>query len=264
MECGDVSLLAEKLERAERFIEELKKSHEKEITELKDTIDNFNNQFETIHEKYESIIKKQTALLESQKMIIETTTRENLELRSELRKKEDKFLSMQLEELDKNQRKKPSRSTHSKDEIVHAFEQAENAEKSSRTKLAKEEIELVQKSNMLRDATSKIRMLERKCSNLQREMDAMSKSHSKCITSMKSRNELLESRCERMDERCKVNYGDPALEKKGFEKPDDSLLEKILRYRGHSQPLKGALGLCCFFSKPNYDAEGDVDLDRVH
>ncbi|CAL8070520.1 unnamed protein product [Orchesella dallaii] len=257
MEREDGFLLAEKLERAERFIEVLKKSHEKEVTALKDTIENFNNQFEPIHDKYESIIKKQTALLESQKMMIETTTRENLELRSELLKKEDKFLSIQLEELDKNQRKKPSRSTHSKDEIVHAFEQAENVEKSLRTKLAKAEIELVEKSNMLRDATSKMGMLERKCSNLQREVDVMSKSHAKCVTSMKSRNELLENRCERMDERRKTdnagyrsevkelrsllknlqgnvnliikNYGDPELDKKGFEKPDDSLLDQILR-----------------------------------
>ncbi|ODN04139.1 Coiled-coil domain-containing protein 77 [Orchesella cincta] len=258
--CMDPLVLSDRLVMAEEYIKALKRTHRDEVAGLTDTIDNFNSQFEGVHQSYEAIIQKQTDLLEGQKAMLESLTRENLDLRSELLKKEDKFLTIQMDELDKSHRKKPSRPSNSKQDIAQAFEQAEYVEKSLKARLAKAEIDLIEKSNILRDATSKMLVLERRCSHLQEEMDVMKKSHKTCITTLMNRNDMFERRCEKAEDRrkfdnegyraeikelrsilkslrCNVNliikkYGDVELEKKGFSKPDVKLLDEILKKGG--------------------------------
>ncbi|CAL8071796.1 unnamed protein product [Orchesella dallaii] len=260
LDCADPVVLADRLERAEVLILALKRTHQEEVTGLKDTIDNYNLQFQSVHQSYDNIIQKQSDLLNGQKEMVEALTRENLELRSELIKKDDKFLEMQMNVVELNVAKKPSQTTHYKQDIEQAIDQSDSGEKLLQTRLAKAEINLIEKSNTLRDVTSKMLVLERKYSQLKEEMEVMTKSHKTCVKALKSRNEMLEKRWKNMDERRKFDnagfrsevkelrsvlktlqsnvnliikkYGDVHLDKKGFAKPDAAVLDQILKKGG--------------------------------
>lgn len=111
------------------------------------------------------------------KDLLATTLRENLELRQELLRKDAKFLQVQVDQINSNLRRRPSRHGHDGGDMSSLLEEAAVVEKDLKVRLAKAEIELIEKNNLSREANARMAVLEEKCEFLERENEFLRETH---------------------------------------------------------------------------------------
>lgn len=106
--------------------------------------------------------------------------RENFELKQELLKKDAKFLELQLDQINNNLRRRSSQNNTaapSKYDLHQILEEASAVEKDLKVRLAKTEIDLIERTNILLEAGARMTMLEDKCERLEAENVFLRKTH---------------------------------------------------------------------------------------
>jgi len=215
-ECADPYVLAEKVERLESYINTLKKQHHEEVTILKDAIANYDTKYDSLKLHYRDALQRNSHAFDEVRDVLSVSIHENLDLREELLKRDDKFLLIQQDGLDRLNCKR-----HSKPRLMCGHEQKsdeleefafdceektdEKDEQKLKVKLSKLEIEVEEKSNLLKDVLNKLMVLERTCSRLKEENSALKTSHQHSLNALRERNQMLQKRWEKTDERRKLD-----------------------------------------------------------